>query len=93
MILLFFGMFIVLFTCFSARKAKKNRGYVGNGDGHGGGRRSGRRGEKHGDAGYINDGGVNGGYGGDGVGNRGYNNGGHSDVRAAGGRKKRFGMF
>ncbi|MCJ1227929.1 hypothetical protein MMC12_004588 [Toensbergia leucococca] len=32
MILLFLGMFIVLFTCFSARKAKKNTAYKSNVD-------------------------------------------------------------
>lgn len=32
MVLLFFGMFIVLFTCFSARKARKNATYKTNGD-------------------------------------------------------------
>ena len=39
MILLFFGMFIVLFTCFSARKAKKRNTYKNEptyGDGVGG---------------------------------------------------------
>ena len=39
MILLFLGMFIVLFTCFIKRKAKKSRGYKSAGDtyttGHG----------------------------------------------------------
>ena len=32
MILLFLGMFIVLFTCFSKRKAKKSAGYKSAGD-------------------------------------------------------------
>lgn len=32
MILLFFGMFIVLFTCFSARKAKRGPSYKTNAD-------------------------------------------------------------
>lgn len=32
MILLFLGMFIVLFTCFSARKAKKSASYKTTGD-------------------------------------------------------------
>lgn len=32
MILLFLGMFIVLFTCFSARKAKKSNSYKTTGD-------------------------------------------------------------
>ena len=37
LILLFLGMFIVLFTCFSARKAKKNATYKTTSDTYNGG--------------------------------------------------------
>jgi len=58
MLLLFFGMFIVLFTCFRARKAKKNS-YASNG-GVGGGRSRSYKNSR--DAGYV-DNGVGGGNG------------------------------
>lgn len=59
MLLLFFGMFIVLFTCFSARKARKNS-YASNG-GVGGGRR--RSYKNSADAGYVDGNGMGGGNG------------------------------